>query len=427
MDKFRRFGIIIAILVILACGYAIFHTIFGESKGGIVVPQLVGMQMQEAADTLQKLGLSAKVEKIDSAEPADTVISQDVNPGKSIKNSKALLLQVSRGAAQTKIPDVRFMVSEDAVRRLEEAGFKVEKIIRVNDPQRKEGTVLAQNPSAEQKVDSGCKVELLVCTGGASEGMQNVPDLRGKTTEEATEMLQKVGLVIGEMSTISSSGKEGTVVSTKPNIGTRVQSGSTINLILSDGTEKKNVPVVSEPTAPKDNIVRVVKAEVKESPQKKEQKVEAKIADKKTDTKAADKKTEPKTAEKKIDTKATDVKAEAKKTESKPVVKTETKTEVKAETKPEAKAEVKTAVAQQQPTEAKVETPSKSGKIRYTIPPLTSPLNLKITMQDAEGSHVLQDTTVKESKTISIPFKYKEKASVSVILGGETVWQENYK
>ena len=116
MNKLRTFGIIISILLIVGSFFAVFHTILGDSQSKVVVPQLVGMQLQEAADSLQKLGLSAKVEKVDSEQPQDTVVAQDIKPGKSIKNGKALLLQVSRGAAQTKIPDVRFMSSDEASR-----------------------------------------------------------------------------------------------------------------------------------------------------------------------------------------------------------------------------------------------------------------------------------------------------------------------
>ena len=317
---------------------------------------------------------------------------------------------------------------------------------------------MAQNPSSGQKVDTGSKVELLVCTGGMHEGMQNVPDLRGKTVEDATRLLQKLELVAGDIAREPSSAKEGTVISTKPNIGTRVQAGTIINLVVSGGAEEGHEPVVSEQNVAGESIVKAVKAEPKEPPQKKEKQLETKQTDKKTETKTVDKKQENKSE--KTDTKAVQVKTDAKKadaksdkietkTSQKPAeikaeVKAEPKKEAKAETnsanktsevkaetkqepKKETKAETKPETATQQQTQTKVEAPSKSGKVRYTIPPLTSPLSLKIIMQDAQGSHVLQDTTVKESKTISVSFKYKEKANVSVILGGETVWQENYK
>lgn len=447
MGNFRRWAIIIALLVIAGCGFVGFRAIFGDNGDKVIVPQLVGMRVSEAADTLQKLGITAKTKKVESSEAADVVVSQDVKPGGKVSPGSSLLLQISRGNRQDKVPDVRFMKKEEAVRVLEEAGFRVEKTVQVPDVNRNEGTVLAQNPYAGQKYDTGGSVELLLSTGGKSdEGMVYVPDLRGKTGEEAAEMLHQRGLAVGEISQAVSSSKEGTVISTKPNIGARVKVGDAVSLVTAVAQETKKEPAVQE-THTDENVVKAVKPEVKQPVQVKKETPPVKKAEVKQEVKKSDKKPETKavetakTAEK---TKSAEKQKETKqtvKTEKKPETKAETKdaaqpkkaeakaeakpaektAEVKEETKPaEKKDEVKTETAA-----PKQEAPNKMTKVRYVVPPLTSPMQLKITVQDADGQRVLKDVSAKGNEVISLTVKYRDKATVTILLGGETVWQEN--
>jgi len=445
MDNFRRKGIIFVLLVIFACIGIVFYTVFHDDSG-VVVPQLVGMNLTEASDALTKIGLTAKVDKVQSTEAENTVVTQDIKPGTKVKQGKSLVLQVSRGGKQVRMPDVRMMKANAAVQKLEQEGFKVTQTVRVEDSEKEPGTVLAQNPCGGQQAEAGCSVELLVCAGGASsEGMVYVPNLRGKTAEEAEILLAKNGLIVGEKTEISSSAKEGTVVSTKPGIGARVETGSAINLNIADGqAETKAVP--EEEKVEKESTVKAVKTAEKpivkkedkksktETKSEKQQKEDAKKAAAKTETKKAVKE-ETKPAAK------TETKAEAKqaaaKAETKQQSKTETKTAAKTETKQaeavkpkeaETKAEAKTeAAAETKPAAAKSDLPEKSTRMRYVVPPLTKPMSLKITLRDAEGSHVLKDATVQGNEVISVPVRYKGKASLAISLGGETIWEESYK
>lgn len=451
MDNFRRKGIIFVFLIIVICLGVVFYTVFHDDSG-VVVPQLVGMSVSEASDALEEIGLTAKVDKVDSSEAENVVLTQDIEPGTKVKRGKSLVLQVSRGGKQTEIPDVRSLKAEDAVRRLEQEGFKVTQTLRVEDSEKTPGTVIAQNPCGGEKVDAGCNVELLVCAGGvSSEGMVYVPDLRGKTAEEAEILLGKSGLIVGEKTEINSSVKVGTVASTKPAIGARVEKGSAVTLNISNG-QKETKPVV-ETDATKESAVKAVKTvekPMKPVVKKEEKKAASEIKiekQPKTDAKKAQQKEEAKKTVTKTETKKS-TKEETKsvaKTESKKETKTETKSVAKTAAKTEAKQQpkqtetqkpketaIKAAAKAETPTETKAaetksELPEKSTRVRYVVPPLSKPMSLKITVRDAEGTHTLKDVTVKGSEVISLPVKYKGKANLSITLGGETIWQENYK
>jgi len=417
MSNIRRYIVTIVILIIISCFGVLLYTIFHDD-GQVTVPQLVGMSLPEASDALTKLGITAKVEKVDSQEAVNTVLTQSIKPGKKVKPGESMILQISSGGKQTKIPDVRKMKTADAICTLEEAGFSVTKTIKVNDAEHEPDTVLAQNPYGGQSVATETSVELLVCEGNAlGEGSVYVPDLRGKKLDEAEKILAESGLAIGEKNIAASVAPEGTVLGTKPGIGAKVDGGSSVSVTVSSGKEaEKKVAETDAGTVNKESTVKVVKAQPKAEP-------------KKTETKAAVK-TDSKQAAK-AETKTTA------KTEEKQTAKAETKTAAKTEEKQATKAEAKVAAKEpetKQPektetktAETKPEEPQKSAKLRYVVPPLVKPMNLKVTLQDSRGTHVLKDVTVKGNEVYMIPIRYSGKANLTILLGGEEVWQESYR
>ena len=69
---------------------------------------------------------------------------------------------------------------------------------------------------------------------------------------------------------------------------------------------------------------------------------------------------------------------------------------------------------------------SKLAKIRYQVPPLTQPLNLKIEMVDPSGKKVLLDRDAKSGESVSLDTSYSKECIVTISLGGSFVWQERY-
>ncbi len=430
MRNFRRWIIIFALLVIAGCGFVLFRVIFGGGDR-VLVPQLDGMQAEEAIDTLHRLGLSAEIEETESGENAGTVISQSIKAGKKVKTGKTVQLKVSRGGTSGAVPDVRFMGKEEARRRLEDAGFKVVRIIQVSEPDKNDGTVLAQNPSAGQKYPAGGSVELLVSTGGASEdGFTQVPDLRGRTPEEAAELLNKSGLQLGDTVETASSSKEGTVVGTRPNIGTRIKSGDTVSLLIASAGEHKTEQAESS-TVSRNELVKTVKV-VEKEPQKKPAENKAAAQQK---TAAVKTEKQPESARKAdAKEKKTETKAAVSSAQQKPEKSVQPAAAKSSTDKTQTAESVKTVAVQPKKEEAKSaadnassSAPSKTAKVRYVVPPLSSPLSLKITMQDSSGAHVLKDIMANGGETVSVSGKYYGEATISIMLGGEKVWQEHYK
>ena len=71
-------------------------------------------------------------------------------------------------------------------------------------------------------------------------------------------------------------------------------------------------------------------------------------------------------------------------------------------------------------------TPKKTAKIRYQVPPLSKPLSIKIDMKDSSGTHVLKDGIAKSGEYISMNAPYSGEAVITILLGGDFVWQDRF-
>lgn len=369
MNKIHRWGIILAFLVILASAYFAVRTVFIEDKSS-TVPKMVGMQLVDAVDALQREGLLAKIDQVDSPLRADTVVSQNLPEGEKVARGKVVALRVSKGGALLPLPDVRGLKFEDGVNKLAEAGFKVSNITRVTDKFKPAGTIIAQNPAAPQQLSATSMVSLLVSSGPTDSGsFINVPDLRGQKIDVARNILEQTDLLVGKVTeSPSAEVPAGTVISTSPNRGARVQSGAQVNIITARALLPEELSV--ETTAPRSEepIRTVIISETPES-----------------------------------------------KTPQPPTVVSPEVTPPPAE-KPEAPV-----------TTPPPATPKKTAKVRYQVPPLSKPLSLKIEISDGAGKRVLRDSQTPGGEFFSMDVPYEGEAVITIFLGGEFVWQDKFK
>lgn len=423
MGSFHRWGMLLAFVVILGCAYLGIRMVFVEDKDS-EMPAVTGMQLVDAVDALQERGLLAKVDKIDSPLPADTVVSQNLTAGEKVSRGKVVLLRVSKGGALLPIPDVRGMKFEEGVRKLADSGFKVDKITRVTDKLKPSGTIIAQNPASPQKVASNCMVSLLVSNGTSGKSaFITVPDLRGQTQESATTMIEQLGLRVGQIShTASTSMPAGTVVSSRPRNGASVPSGSLINLTFARAPLASEVTTEVPPSndQDKERAEAVRKVVVRETaPTTIPSKVPAvdPAAAKKAQAAKAAATTPAVTTPAATTTKTTTAAATAPKTETQKAV---------AQAQQQAQQQATTAKTQTTTKKATSSKPQKIAKVRYQAPPLAKPLSLKIELADEFGTRVLKDGMAQSGEYVSMNVPYSGEARITIYLGGEFVWQDRY-
>jgi eukaryotic-like serine/threonine-protein kinase len=148
----------------------------------------------------------------------------------------ALLLT---SADQVTVPQVVGKQAPDAAAELVNAGLKPE-VKRVQSDQ-EVGLVVRQDPEAKQKIEKGSVVNLFVSSGP---GQVTVPDVTGKTQEDAIKELRKAGLFATIHDEHSTTVDEGRVIKTEPIALHQVDKGSRVDVYVSSGPEIVTVPAV---------------------------------------------------------------------------------------------------------------------------------------------------------------------------------------
>ena len=140
-----------------------------------------------------------------------------------------------------KVPTVVGLNFEDAKLQLDEAGLEgLQGDIRY-DPTKPIGTVLDQNPLADQTVKDGRRIYLVISGG---EQLYDVPNLVGRTLREAKFMLDQRNLEVQEVEyRPSAQYPTGIVLSQIESAGSKVKKGTIIGVVVSTGMDAGNIKV----------------------------------------------------------------------------------------------------------------------------------------------------------------------------------------
>ena len=134
------------------------------------------------------------------------------------------------------VPELEGCTLTEAKYMAEEVGFEVEEGDYVSDRNVPEGAVVSQTPEANSTAMKGSIIRVNISKGP---GNGQVPDLVGKTEEEAEEILLANGFELGDVSPGASDLEEGIIFEQYPSDGTTLQEGSTVDIKISDGSKAK--------------------------------------------------------------------------------------------------------------------------------------------------------------------------------------------
>ncbi|HEX6074417.1 MAG TPA: Stk1 family PASTA domain-containing Ser/Thr kinase [Micromonosporaceae bacterium] len=133
--------------------------VVSKGEAPITVPDVRGEHIDDARAELEDDGLTVAVKTAASKDvAADHVISQDPKPGTGVGEGRTVTLVVSTGAPQVEVPEVEGKHRDEAVRILEEAGFKVNLL----DFPYGDDIVRQQSPSGGDTTDEGGTVTIWV-------------------------------------------------------------------------------------------------------------------------------------------------------------------------------------------------------------------------------------------------------------------------
>ena len=243
--------IAIPVIVVLAIVTAIlFMTgVFGKKT---TVPDIEGLLLEEAAKKLEENGLTIFVEKVvpdDSVEDG-TVLSQTPQADEKIKEGEMVSVTVSEKAYIVEIPDVTDFDGDLAEEKIEASGANVKVEEQYSDTV-PAGTVISQSTKGEGM--SSDTVTIIVSKGPEKvekteaekeDETVTVPDIVGKTKDEAKKILSEKGLMLTVSSEeYSNTVEKGKVISQTPKNGEAAKD-KTVKVVLSKGKQADNKVLV---------------------------------------------------------------------------------------------------------------------------------------------------------------------------------------
>ena len=213
----------------------------GGTQVVINVPDLTGSSQTEALNDLQNLGFKVGIENSAHPEVPEGSVIRTQPPANTSTNPDTLVtIIVSVGPEAYPIPYVVDLETERAVYVIEESGFTVGQKIEVNDDNVPIGFVISQNPIAGKKMGPGSTVDLVVSSGPS---LIVLGDLSKKSVEDATQILETLGLEFETIEEFSEDIEEGLVSGTIPEAGEIVTPDDIVTVIVSLGI-KIEVPEV---------------------------------------------------------------------------------------------------------------------------------------------------------------------------------------
>lgn len=163
-----------------------------------IMPDVTGKSYNEAVKMLKDNDLGVNPQYQSSEEVAEGyVIDQEYKKGEIVDKNISVILYVSSGSSMITLPDDDEMIGKNATnvkRTLSQLGFSVNTETEYSS-EYEEGMVIRVSPAGGSKLNKGDTVTVYESLGEKIEYIY-VPDLTGKTIEEAEEYLEDQGIVL---------------------------------------------------------------------------------------------------------------------------------------------------------------------------------------------------------------------------------------
>jgi serine/threonine protein kinase len=231
----------VAIILIIALGAVaggILKSVFYPEIGGPiakdkkVVPKIIGLDKSDAEKLVVGKGLIfTEARKENSEEPKGTVLDCFPDEGTEVQPNSEVRVTVSNGPESLKVPSVKGLDEISAKATLEGRGLEIGTITRDFHESIASGIVIDQDPSEDSSAQKGDKVNLVI-SKGVDVKRTNVPDLNGRSLNEAERLLLSKNLKLGDKNEIITNDKaqDGKISNQGITAGTEVNEGISVNV-----------------------------------------------------------------------------------------------------------------------------------------------------------------------------------------------------
>ena len=193
----------------------------------VIPAEIVGKSPREAEQILKDLNLvvSGTEEIYDDVIEVGKVAATNPAPGASLKRDTPVIIQISKGPEPVEIPAVIGSLLSDVLPMLTTLGFTVVVSEQVFDEVLTIGAVVAIEPEQGSVVPKGSELKVKVSKGPS---LISVPNVVGKSVNEATAILQAAGFAVVRENLLPGGAPLNLVYSQSPAANSKVAIGSTI-------------------------------------------------------------------------------------------------------------------------------------------------------------------------------------------------------
>lgn len=141
----------------------------------------------------------------------------------------------------TVTPNVVNLTKQQAEEKTDKVGLSITFLSEEHSETVKPGRVIRQNPDANDEIDEGSAVRVVISKGPER---HEVPELAGKNESEAKKALAKAGLKAKITREYDDTAEKGRVVRSDPAAGQAMRPGEYVTIVISKGVEPISVPDV---------------------------------------------------------------------------------------------------------------------------------------------------------------------------------------
>lgn len=194
-----------------------------DSPEGRTIPNLEGLTPAEAQSLLRREGFEiGQISRESAAAPLGTIVRQAPAAGSPSTVGTRVNITV---AAEVRVPDLRRLTRADAVERLRESSLVLGRVGEESSSQ-PNGTVIKQWPLPGVPAAASDKVDITIARG------QSVPDLNALNLDAARAAIRATGLQLGRVTSRPSDDASGTIIEQRPAANANVLPGSTVDVVL---------------------------------------------------------------------------------------------------------------------------------------------------------------------------------------------------
>lgn len=229
------------VLVLALAVWGIVSLVRSRTVQTVSVPQITReMSATRAEEILTSQGLKFRREADNNSTLPKGVFTRQTPPaGTKVPRGSTVTVWFSSGPASVTVPSVKGLTQSQATSRLRRAGFIVASTSTEDSATIERDLVTRTDPAAGESATKGTAITLYI-----SSGRTQVPDVAGRSQEDAQSILSDRGFSITVQQQASSTVEKGNAIGTNPSSGQTVEQKSMITLFVSSGPDEVQLPSV---------------------------------------------------------------------------------------------------------------------------------------------------------------------------------------